>query len=141
MFVDILTMSDLIVFSWDVALFNEVLRSDLSNVHVNQVSVMTVDFHHLILVVTIHVNIVIWRDMLMRKNNLWLSVLVSWSIHVCKMHVASFFLLINLKEEIFFGDHLIVGALSKFFSRNLIFKFNEANLLLDDFIDSLSDLR
>ena len=79
--------------------------------------------------------------MLVRKNDLWLSVLVSWSIHVCKMHVASFFLLINLKEEILFGDHLIVGALRKFFSRNLIFELNEANLLLDDFIDSLSDLR
>ena len=60
MFVDILIMSDLILFSWDVALFNEVLRSDLSNVHVNQVGVMTIDFHHLILVVAIHVNIVIW---------------------------------------------------------------------------------
>ena len=78
--------------------------------------------------------------MLVRENNLRLSVLVSWSIHICKMHVASFFLLIHLKEEIFFCDDLIVGALGELFSGNLTFELNKANLLLDDSIDALSDL-
>ena len=49
-------------------------------------------------------------------------------------------MLINFEEEIFLRDYLIVGALGKFFSTDLIFELDEADLLLHHLIDPLADV-
>ena len=67
----------------------------------------------------------------MRKNDLWLSVLVSWSIHVCKMHVASFFLLINLFHR-FSETRMLLIVLANYLHMELIL-----NILLMFFMSFL----
>ena len=116
MAIDILTMSDLVELGRDIALFVKVLRSDLSDVHVNHVSIVAVDLHHLISVASINVDVVRRADVFMRQDDLRLAVLVSRSFHVPDLQVALLLLLIDFKEEVFLCDDLIVGTLGELFS-------------------------
>lgn len=59
-------MSCLVVLGRNVALLLEVLRSDLSDVHIDKISIVSIDFHHLVRVLPIDVNIVAWTDVLVR---------------------------------------------------------------------------
>ena len=135
-----LTMGDLVKLCRDVALLIQVLRSDLCDVHVDHVGVVPINLHHLLLVVAIHINVVIGADVLVRQDDLWLPILVAWSIHVPHLHVACLFLLIHLKEEVLFGHDFVVGALGQFLAVYLVLELNEADLLLDNLVDSLSDV-
>ena len=69
-----------------------------------------------------------------------LPVLVTGSLHVPNLHVSLLLLLINLEEEVLLGDDLLVGALSKFLTRDLVLELDEANLLLNNFIDAFADI-
>jgi hypothetical protein len=73
---------ELVESLWDVALGIKVVRSDLSNVHINQVGVMSVDVHHLFLVVTVNIDWVLHIEDFVRENHIWVAMLVSWSFHV-----------------------------------------------------------
>lgn len=136
----ILTMSSLVILGRNVALLFQVLWTNLRNMHVNHVGIVSVDLHHLVRVLAIHINVVVWTDMLVRQDNLGLAVLVAWSVHVSNLHIAGLLLFIHLEEEVLLSDHLIIGTLCEFLSADLIFEFNEANLLLDNLVDSLADL-
>ena len=59
-------MSDLVVLGRNVALLVEVLGTDLGDVHVDHVGVVAVQFHHLALVVTIDIDVVLVGDVLVR---------------------------------------------------------------------------
>lgn len=107
--------------------------------HVNQVSIVTIDFHHLVFIVAINIDVVVGTDMLVRQNARWLSKLVSWGIHLVEMQVAGLLFLINLEEEVFFSDNLIVGTLCKFLAGDLVFEFNKTNLLFNNFVNALTD--
>ena len=135
-----LGMSDLVELGRDVALLFEVLRADLGDVHINEVGVVTVDLHHLVLVVTIDINVMVGADVLVGENVLRLAVDVSWSSHVTDLQVALLLLLIDLEEEVFLGNDLIVGALSELLAGDLVLELNKANLLLDDTVDSLANV-
>ena len=137
---DVFTVGCLVVLCWDVALLLQILRADLRDMHIDQVSVVSIDLHHLIGVLAVNVDVVVGADMLVRQDRLWLAVLVAWSIHVGNLQVASLLLLIDLEEEVLLGDHLVVGILSKLFSANLIFEFDKTDLLLHNFVDSLANL-
>ena len=123
MVVDFLLVSNLVQVAGDVALLVEVLGSDLCDVHVDQISIVTVNLHHLVLVIAIDIDVVAGRDVLVRQDHARLSKLVTGSLHVPNLHVSALLLLINLEEEVLLGDHLVVGILSKLFSANLIFEF------------------
>ncbi len=60
------TVGDLVVLSGNVALFLKVLGTNLGDVHINHVGVVTVEFHHLVWVLTIDIDVVIWADVLVR---------------------------------------------------------------------------
>ena len=59
-------MGNLVVLSGNVALLLKVLGTNLGDVHINHVGVMTVEFHHLVWVLAIDVDVVIWADVLVR---------------------------------------------------------------------------
>ena len=54
------------VLGWYIALFLKIIWSDLSNVQIDQVCIVAIDLHQLVLVVTINVNVITHIDMLMR---------------------------------------------------------------------------
>ena len=100
MVIDSLLMSNLVQVAWDVALLIKVLRTDLSNMHVNHVSIVTVNLHHLVLVIAIDIDVVARRNVLMWQDAAWLSELVAGSFHVPDLQVTALLLLINFEEEI-----------------------------------------
>jgi len=65
MTVDRFTVSDLIVLCGYVALFLEIFWANLCNMHVNHVGVMTINLHHLLFVVAVHIDVVTGADVLM----------------------------------------------------------------------------
>jgi len=132
-------VGDLIELGWDVALLFQVIGTDLSNVHINHVGVVSINLNHLILVVSIHIDVVAWADVLVGQNHLGLSVLVAWGVHVPQLHVASLFLLIHLKEEVLLRHNLLVGALSQLFAIYLVLELDQADLLLNNLVDALAN--
>ena len=76
----------------------------------------------------------------MSEDDAWLSELISRGIHVPNLHVTALLLFINLKEEVFLGDDLLVSVLSKLFTIMLVLELDEANLLLNNFIDALANI-
>ena len=122
--VDVFTVSRLVVLGRDVTLFFQILRSNLCDVHINQVSVVPVNLHHLIRVLTVNVDVVVGADMLVRQDHLWLTELVARSIHIGNLKITSLLLLIDLEEEVLLGDNFVIGILGKFLSTNLIFEFD-----------------
>ena len=140
MVIDFLLMSNLVQVAWDVALLIKVLGTDLSDVHVNHVSIVTVNLHHLVLVIAIDIDVVARRNVLMWQDAAWLSELVAGSLHVPDLQVTALLLLIDLEEEVFFSDDLLIGVLRKLLTRDLVLKFNKTNLLLNNFIDSFANI-
>ena len=135
-----LAVGNLIMLGRDIALVDKILRSDLGDVHINKVSVVAVDLHHLIFVVAVNIDVVIGANVLVRQDDSWLSELVAGGVHVAQMEVALFLVLVDLEEEVLFSDDLVIGALSKLLSRYLVLELNETNFLLDNLVDSLADI-
>ena len=140
MVIDSLLMSNLVQVAWDVALLIKVLGTDLSDVHVNHVSIVTVNLHHLVLVIAIDIDVVARRNVLMWQDAAWLSELVAGSLHVPDLQVTALLLLIDLEEEVLLGDDLLVGVLCKLLARDLVLELNKTNLLLNNFIDSFANI-
>ena len=139
-FVDCLTVGNLVELLGDVALFAKVLGAYLCDVHVNHVGVVAVDFHHLVLISSSNIDVVGGTDVLVRQDARGLAVLVSWRSHVPNLQVASLHLLIDLEEEVLLSDDLLVGVLCQLFAGHLVFEFNQADLLCDSLVDSLADV-
>ena len=119
---------------WDVALCIEILRSDLSNMHVNHIGVKTIDIEHLVLVITINVDWMLDMEVFVWKDHLWLSIFVSWGSHIVDFEIPVFLSLINLEEEILSSNDFIVGFSSKSLTRHLTFELKKTNLFINDFI-------
>ena len=79
---DVFTVGRLVVLCWDVALLLQILRADLRDMHIDQVSVVSIDLHHLIGVLAVNVDVVVGADMLVWQDRLRLAELVAWGIHV-----------------------------------------------------------
>ena len=111
-----LSVGDLIVPGRDVALLVEVFGANLSDMHVNHVRVVSIDLHHLVLVLPINVDVVVGADVLVGQHAGRLSKLVAWGFHVVHFQVLCFLLLVDFEEEVLFCDNLFVSALSHLFS-------------------------
>jgi len=140
MAVDRFTVSDLIILSGYVAFFLEVFWANLRNMHINHVGVMTINLHQLLLIIAVHIDIVTGADVLMWEDILGFAVLVAWGLHVPHLQIAGLFLLVDLEKEVLLCDNFFIGLLSKFFSSNLIFEFNQTYLLLNNHVDALPNL-
>ena len=133
-------MGHLIVLGRNIALLVKVLWTHLCDVHVNHVGVVAVDLHHLIRVLTIDIDVVVGANVLVRKNSLRLSELITGGIHVPELQVFGLLLLVNLEEEIFLGDNFIIGLFGHFFRGNLVFELDKTDFLLNNLVNSLADL-
>ena len=124
----------------DVALGIKVVRSDLSNVHIDQVGVVSVDVHHLLLIAAIDIDWVLYIEDFVRKDHIGVTMLVSRGVHVIKLQVSLFLLLIDLEEEVFPRDHLVVGVCGESLLRNLLLEFDGLDFFRDDAVDLLLEL-
>jgi len=129
----------LVVLRLDVALSLQVLRANLCDVQIDHVAVVTVDLHQLVLVIAVHIDVVAGADVLVGQDHLWHAILVARGLHVSDLHVTVFLALIHAVEEVLLGHDLLVGALCKLFSIDLVLELNEANLFLDNLVDPLAN--
>ena len=97
---------------WDVTLLVEILWSDLGDVHVDQIGIVGINVQHLVSIVSVNVNWVLNMEVFMWKNHMWMTMLVSRSFHIENLQIPVFFLLIDLEEEVFPGNYLVVGLCS-----------------------------
>jgi len=108
--------------------------------HVNQVMIVSINFHQLVLVFAIDIDIMIRTDVLMWQDNLRMPVLVSWRLLVVNFKISILFCFINLEKEILFRNDLFVSTLSNLLFVTLILELNKADLLFDDFVNAFTDL-
>ena len=135
----LLAMGDLIVLGWDVALLIEILGAHLSDVHIDQVGIVAVNFDHLVLIVAINVDVVRRADMVVWQDNLRVSVLVSRGIHVPDLQILVLFVFIDAEVEVLLRDDLIVGALGEILRVDIVLELNKTDLLVHNSVDSLAD--
>ena len=112
--------------------------------HVNEVSIVSIDLHHLLLVISIDVDVIANFDMLMWKNHTWFAELVAWSSVIVNLQISSLLVLINLEEEVLLCDDFLVCLCSKLLLAHLVFELDKVDLLLNNCVDSLlngSDMR
>lgn len=135
----LLAMGDLIVLGRDVALLIEILGAHLSDVHIDQVGIVAVDFDHLVLIVAINVDVVRRADMVVWQDNLRMSVLISRGIHVPDLQILVLFVFVDAEVEVLLRDDLIVGALGKILRVDIVLELNKTDLLVHNSVDSLAD--
>ena len=128
---------ELVEFLRDVALGIEVVWSDLRDVHINQVRVVRVNVQHLVLIVAVDVDGVLHIEDLMWQDDLWVAVLVSGGLEVVKLQIPLILLLVDLEEEVFPRDDLVVGLSGESLLRNLVLELDSLDLLLNDLVDFL----
>ena len=75
----------------DVTLSVQVLWSYLGNVHVNHVTVEPVDVKHLVLVVTVNVNRMLYVEVLVGQDHIRMAVFVARGSHVVDFEVPVLF--------------------------------------------------
>lgn len=98
--------------SWNITNLIQIIRTNLGDVHVNQVTIVSINFQKLVSSEILYINIVLHTDMFMGKNHLWLAMLVAWSLHVIHFQILVFLILINGKEVVLLVDDFLVGFCS-----------------------------
>ena len=74
----------------------------------------------------------------MRKNNIWMSVFISWSCNIIDLKVLVDFILIKIEVEIALGSNFIKSISAQsglFLFRELSFKFAQFDFLSNKLID------
>ena len=93
----------------DVVLRIQIIRSHLRNVHINQVGVVSIEINHLVFVIPIDIDWMLNVEVLVRQDDIRVAIFISRSVHVEKLQIPVPLLFVDLEEEVFLGDHLIVG--------------------------------
>ena len=70
---------------WDVAHFINNSWSNLSDMHIDQKTVVSVDLEKLIFCEIFGVNVVLDIAVLMREDDVWVSEFVSWSFEIINL--------------------------------------------------------
>jgi len=110
---------DLIHMGWDIALIINYTWSYLSNVHINHKTVVSINFKKFIFGQSFSLNIMLDIDVLVRKNNIWVSEFISWSFDVENFKVFRCFLGVIREEVVTVGSDLcesVVGKIISLFS-------------------------
>ena len=107
---------DLIHMGWDIALLVNYTWSYLSNVHINHKTIVSINFKKFILGQRFSFDIMLNIDMLVRKNDIWVSEFVSWSFRVENFKV--FLLLVGIigEEVVTIGSDLCESVVSEIIS-------------------------
>jgi len=111
---------DLVHMGWDIALLVNYTWSYLSNVHINHKTIVSINFKKFIFGQSFSFDIVLNIDMLVRKDNIWVSEFVSWSFSVENFKVLSLLVGIIREEVVTVGSDLgksVVSEIIGLFSR------------------------
>jgi len=104
---------------WNIALFLNNSWSYLSDVHINHKTIVSINFIEFLLCQSFSLNIMLDIDVLVRKNNIWVSEFVSWSFDVEHFKVLRCFVSVIREEVVTVGSDLsesIVGKVICLFS-------------------------
>jgi hypothetical protein len=126
--------SNLVHVWWDIASLINNSRSNLSDVHIDQKTVISINFEQFIFSQFLGVHIMLDITVLVGKDHIWMSVLVSWSLKIVDLKVLALFGLINAKVEITFGSNLGICVLLEslhFFLRELILESHLSNFVVN----------
>jgi len=77
---------------WNIALFLNNSWSYLSDVHINHKTIVSINFIEFLLCQSFSLDIMLDIDVLVRKNNIWVSEFVSWCFDVENFKVFRFLL-------------------------------------------------
>ena len=122
-----------------VALFLNDAGTDLSDMHVDHETIVSVDFEKLIVSEILGIKEVLDIHMLVWQNNVRVSVLVSRSLQVEHAEVFVLLVLVNTKEEVALGGNLLESVTFEgllLFSRKLVLETGQLNFLLDELVDT-----
>jgi hypothetical protein len=134
---------DLIEVRRNVADFTEVLWSNLTDVKIDHMAVVSINLSDLVLGKILCVEPVLDVHVLVRKNNWRVAVMVARGLGVKDLEVLRNFVLINLEEEVRLGLDFTVNVWSKallLFTLKLFLKAKSIQLLLDESGDAVLDL-
>ena len=67
---------------WHIVYLLNYTRSDLSNMHINEKTVVSIDLGKLFWGQIFCINIVLNVAMLMRQNYIWVSIFISWGFKI-----------------------------------------------------------
>jgi hypothetical protein len=124
----------------NVAFRVEVFGSNLSNVKVDQIAIITIEFKQLITFEASCVDIVLNVNMLVRQNVVRLSIFVTWCVDVVNFEVGTFFVFVDREEKVLSRDDFLVGSLTERLLIQLVFKVLQNKLFFNDLIDLRFDL-
>ena len=119
----------------DVTLWVKIIWSDLSDVKVNQVTVVTIEFKQFVSLETSCVDIVLYVDVLMWENVVRLSVFVTGSLNVVNFEIGILLGLIHCEVKVLASDNFLVGCICELLLIKLIFKVLEDKFLFDDLVN------
>ena len=127
----------------DVADLIDLAWSDLSDVHIDHETVVAIDLHKLFLVQVLGVKVVLNISVLVGKNDVRVSELVAWRLHVGHSNVLVDFVGIEAEVEVRVGSNLVKSISLKgklVVLAHFLFETSEFELLLNELVDFGLDL-
>lgn len=127
---------------WNVADFINNTWSNLSNMHIDQKTIVSVDLEKLIFREIFSIDVVLNIAVLMRQDDVWVSEFVSWGFEIINLKVLLLFVLIETEVEVALGSYLGIGISLKsnfLFLCKLVLKSHFLHFLLKHFRNFVFD--
>jgi hypothetical protein len=96
---------------WNITFFIKVFWTNLSNMQINQISKVAIQFPFFITFKTCSINIVIGTDVLMRNNVLGFAIFVTWGLDVMDLKVSGTLSFIYLEVKVLLCHNFSVSSL------------------------------
>lgn len=133
----------LVEMSRYVTHFIQVLRSYLTDVEIDHMTVICINLKHLIFRQSICINPVGYVHVLMREHYRWMSVVIPWCFFVVDLNVLITFVFVNLEKEVWLRFHLIESTwlqMLQLFTAKLLFEMEGVQFILQQFAYSTLDI-
>jgi hypothetical protein len=101
--------SSLVHVRRNVANFVNNTRSNLGNMHIDQKTIVSVDFEKFVVCEVFSINIVLNITMLVRKDYIWVLKFVTWSFEIVDLKVLRFLILIKTEVVVALSGYLIIS--------------------------------
>jgi hypothetical protein len=134
--------SNLVHVWWNVANFVINAWSHLSNVHIDQETIVSVDFEKLVLSEVLGIKVVLNITMLVRKDYIRVLKFVSWSFEIVDLKILRLLVLIKTEIVVALSSYLIISISLKsnlFFLCKLVLKAHFLHFLLEQFSNLVLD--
>lgn len=134
--------SNLVHVWWNVANFVINAWSHLSNVHIDQETIVSVDFEKLVFSEVLGIKVVLNITMLVRKDYIRVLKFVSWSFEIVDLKILRLLVLIKTEIVVALSSYLIISISLKsnlFFLCKLVLKAHFLHFLLEQFSNLVLD--